>query len=232
VDPIVRDGFLAVQGLECIHKLAYCAELVTLLEAVLGASVFVYPKKPIRLIWPNQSALRHQDFPFFQGSVDALTAWVPLGECPTTMGGLRVLPGSHRLGVLPHSEKGPGLALRGNLPGGWATADFRPGDVVIFHHFLIHDASPNRSDRFRVSVDFRYQPYGDPVCRPGLQPLYQSEGWREVTRHWSSRRWVALPDDPAAVVRKEWVPPAQAHTLELPASRFAGGTRVQKRSRP
>ena len=39
-----------------------------------------------------------------------------------------------------------------------ATAHFHPGDVVIFGMFMMHSTAPNLSDRYRISIDTRYQP--------------------------------------------------------------------------
>jgi len=38
-----------------------------------------------------------------------------------------------------------------------ATAHFQPGDVVIFGLFMMHSSAPNRSHRYRISIDTRYQ---------------------------------------------------------------------------
>ena len=39
-----------------------------------------------------------------------------------------------------------------------ATAHFHPGDVVIFGMFMMHSTAPNLSNRYRISIDTRYQP--------------------------------------------------------------------------
>jgi ectoine hydroxylase-related dioxygenase (phytanoyl-CoA dioxygenase family) len=72
------------------------------------------------------------------------TAWIPLGDCPLELGGLAVLPGSHRT-----SETN----------GVWTSTDYAPGDVLLFGSRTLHRAGENRSgDRLRLSVDFRYVP--------------------------------------------------------------------------
>jgi hypothetical protein len=38
-----------------------------------------------------------------------------------------------------------------------ATAHFEPGDCIIFGLHLLHSSVPNRSNRFRISIDTRYQ---------------------------------------------------------------------------
>ena len=38
-----------------------------------------------------------------------------------------------------------------------ATTHFQPGDVIIFGLYMMHSSAPNRSDRYRISIDTRYQ---------------------------------------------------------------------------
>jgi len=41
------------------------------------------------------------------------------------------------------------------------TSDFEPGDAVIFTSLTVHRGILNRSDRIRLSCDFRYQRVDD-----------------------------------------------------------------------
>lgn len=43
-----------------------------------------------------------------------------------------------------------------------ATAQFEPGDCIIFGLHLLHSSIPNRSNRFRISIDTRYQLASEP----------------------------------------------------------------------
>jgi hypothetical protein len=103
----------------------------------------------------------HQDR-FYVRQTDRLwTVWLPLGDCPTDLGGLAVLPGSHRDGLLEHSGDrdagGAGVEMAG--AAAWASADYRCGDVLMFSCLTLHRALPNASaNRLRVSADFRYVP--------------------------------------------------------------------------
>ncbi|MEM8782009.1 MAG: phytanoyl-CoA dioxygenase family protein [Planctomycetota bacterium] len=48
----------------------------------------------------------------------------------------------------------------------WLTAEcFRPGDILTFRMDLVHGSLDNRSDRFRLSSDTRYQPASHPADR-------------------------------------------------------------------
>lgn len=99
----------------------------------------------------------HQDGHYLRDASSPWTVWVPLVDCPLELGGLALLPGSHRAGLLPHlGEKGE---LGADIPQNarWAHSHYQAGDVVAFSCFTVHRALDNRTkDRLRISVDFRY----------------------------------------------------------------------------
>jgi ectoine hydroxylase-related dioxygenase (phytanoyl-CoA dioxygenase family) len=67
--------------------------------------------------------------------------------------------------VLPGSHLGPPRRPR-LLPAdeaGWATTEFRPGDVLLFHCLTAHAALPNHADGVRISADFRWQAADQPA---------------------------------------------------------------------
>jgi hypothetical protein len=114
---------------------------------------------------PEFTTPPHQDNFFLRGSARMWTAWVPLGHCPPTLGGLAVLPGSHRDGLRSH--EGPREDCRGvAVPSDavWAGSGYRCGDVLLFNALTVHRARPNvTTERLRVSADFRYQPMSEPM---------------------------------------------------------------------
>jgi hypothetical protein len=52
--------------------------------------------------------------------------------------------------------------LREKLGGRWLTAEYEPGDLLIFTRQTIHASLDNQTDRIRISVDTRYQPANEP----------------------------------------------------------------------
>ena len=156
----VRDGiadpsFRAAMASRALSRLAYLDPLRGLIRLILGSSAFSYPVKVLRIVYPEppsrvtRGRYIHQDFAA-SGVQDMLTTWVPLMAIPPQLGGLAVLPGSH-LGP-PRRPR----ILRAD-EAGWATTDYGPGDVLLFHCLTSHAALPNHSDRLRVSADFRWQ---------------------------------------------------------------------------
>jgi hypothetical protein len=123
----------------------------------------------------------HYDFPFFaRGTKNVVTAWTAIGDIPTTQGPLFILENSHRFDDLIEPVKeidyessySPQVQMmddavefarsRGSR---LLTANFEPGDVILFSMTTMHGSFDNCSpdNRTRLSVDVRWQPALEPV---------------------------------------------------------------------
>jgi ectoine hydroxylase-related dioxygenase (phytanoyl-CoA dioxygenase family) len=148
---------------------------------LLGDDVLVHPRRIGRITFPHNTVATtpaHQDHFYIRGTVDTYSCWIPLGECPTTLGGLAVWAGSHKRGFLEHSVSHPGAVGGKGVPveeseAEWHTGDFGLGDALFFHSYTIHKALPNlTADQLRVSTDNRYQRAKDDVDPSSLLPHY------------------------------------------------------------
>jgi ectoine hydroxylase-related dioxygenase (phytanoyl-CoA dioxygenase family) len=81
-----------------------------------------------------------------------------LGDVPSSLGGLAVQPGSQR------SSRVHVRPLNGHERG-WLSADYRAGDVLVFHCLTTHAALPNREPRMRFSAEYRWQLADQPAPR-------------------------------------------------------------------
>lgn len=104
---------------------------------------------------------RHQDGAFNFG-IDFATCWIPLMDIDQTVGGLAVVPGSHKASLYDFPDGMPGKAAP-IAPGKiaeheWRRPDYQVGDLLMFHSMTAHAGLPNFSDRFRLSIDVRYLP--------------------------------------------------------------------------
>jgi ectoine hydroxylase-related dioxygenase (phytanoyl-CoA dioxygenase family) len=155
--------------------------LMGIAARLLGEAVLVHPRRIGRMTFPNNTVATtppHQDFYYIRGSVDTYSCWTPLGDCPISLGGLAIWPGSQKRGYLDHNVHSPGAV------GGcgvevdpaqaiWHTTDFEIGDALFFHSFTIHKALPNlSSDRLRISTDNRYQRPDDQIDPDALKPHF------------------------------------------------------------
>lgn len=191
------DVYHEVYKLEAFHRSAHWPEVLETLEKVIGRPVLPHPQKIARLWFPQYTEHTtpvHQDFVHFQGNFETYTCWAPVGDCPIELGGLAVLPGSHKVNqVLDHHFSLGAGGLRvdpDELEGDWHTTDYEPGDTLIFLALTIHKALPNLTeDRLRVSLDNRYQAIGDPIAEHMLQPHLNRLSpldWEEVYANWES----------------------------------------------
>lgn len=196
------EAYTRVQRLQAFHELAHGTTIVDTVGAVIGADVLVHPRKIFRVSpaeGPQFVTPPHQDYRLIQGTTDVLTAWVPIGPCPDELGGLKVLAGSHRDGLLPargvQATGGVTCDVAPDDPR-WRSTDFEAGDVLLFHSLTVHGAKANRTPALRLSADFRYQDREQPVVDRSLLPHYWPEipSYTELTRGWSSTSSVDAPD--------------------------------------
>ena len=191
------DVYHKVYKLQAFHEIAHCSEVLDLLGRIRGCEMMPQPQKVARLWFPkytDHTTPIHQDFVHFQGSFDTYTCWAPVGDCPTELGPLALVPGSHKVDkVLDHHfSLGAGslAILEEDLGDQWLSNDFEAGDTLIFHSLTAHQALPNLSeDRMRVSLDNRYQAFGIPIAEQMLTPHlsnFADFDWEDVYANWES----------------------------------------------
>ncbi|MEV5963189.1 phytanoyl-CoA dioxygenase family protein [Kribbella sp. NPDC051952] len=160
---------------------AFCTQpaLKGWFEWFLGGDPFLHRRKIIRQTAPGENGIgtatqAHYDLLYLRGGSDqVLSAWIPLGDCPVSRGGLTYLDRSHHR-VLAEEAAGrlkrPAASLTADLPGlaeeydaNWLVTDYAAGDVVIHTAHTIHAALDNVSTEMRLSTDIRYQRADDAI---------------------------------------------------------------------
>lgn len=193
-----------VQKLEALHRSGHWPETLDMIEKVMGRPAMPFPHQVVRLWFPKYTKYTtpiHQDFVHFQGHFNNLTAWAPIGDCPIELGGLAVIPGSHKVGkVLDHHfALGAGglnidvdkeTTTHPEITGSWYTTNYEVGDYLIFPALTIHKALPNvTEDQMRASLDNRYNPVGEPIAEHMLEPHLNNNGeltWEQIYEDWQS----------------------------------------------
>ncbi|MBC7544392.1 MAG: phytanoyl-CoA dioxygenase family protein [Candidatus Sericytochromatia bacterium] len=107
---------------------------------------------------------QHQDWRTGQGSLDAVTVWLPLVDCDRSLGALEVIPGSHRRGLLDTEA----FSYFGKIATAIDDSRFKSmameaGDVLVFSAFLVHRSGTNTSDAIRWSCQFRFNNLAEPT---------------------------------------------------------------------
>ena len=181
-----RDGFVVVRAvaevaplLDALAALPAAGPLVpspplelpaldALAAEVLGGPVEVFGTTfLVKPAGEGLPALWHQDGHPWQerlGGAAAVTAWVALDPATPESGGMRVVPGSHRLPAQPLRPNAEvpslfGAELDPALVDEGAAVDLvlAPGDASLHHPNLVHGSGPNRSDRPRRALAVRYR---------------------------------------------------------------------------
>lgn len=148
------------------YRLAIEPAVLDAVEEVLGPDLLLagslvlckYPRDPAFVAW-------HQDNYYSDLHLTpSLSAWIALRDSTTENGCMRVVPGSHREGVLPHEEKGnannllrQGHEIQVTVNEADAVAVvLRAGEMSLHHAAIIHGSRPNRSDTQRLGFIIRF----------------------------------------------------------------------------
>ncbi len=152
-----------------MYNLLTHPRLLAALESLIGPEIIasstyrIRPKIPgkVRGVVPW-----HQDSGYFEAHCDQhliITCWIPLVDANEQNGCMKILPRSHRRGILTHHTGGNASFLvieDGDLPSdapATITAECPLGGVVLMTNMTPHCSTPNYSQIVRWSVDLRYQ---------------------------------------------------------------------------
>jgi non-haem Fe2+, alpha-ketoglutarate-dependent halogenase len=109
----------------------------------------------------------HQDLTYWGlEPADIVTAWIALSPSTPESGCMRVVPGSHKRDVMPHTETfaAQNLLSRGQEievevdEADAADVVLQPGEMSLHHVKLIHGSKANRADDRRIGFAIRYVP--------------------------------------------------------------------------
>jgi ectoine hydroxylase-related dioxygenase (phytanoyl-CoA dioxygenase family) len=200
-DAVFKPVYDQVFSLPAFHRLPHHPELLHVMKLLVGADLLIHPKPVGRLIFPDFTRAitpAHQDHTAVAGDEETFTAWLPLHDCPTEQGPLRVVDGSHRFGLQPTAGQ-TGCIPPGTERGdGWVGAEIHAGDLLLFSSLTVHEAMPNLSNRIRISLDCRFQSYQRPIHPAAL--VFAGSGrrsWEKTYANWPSDElkyyWTQLP---------------------------------------
>ncbi|MCD9024494.1 phytanoyl-CoA dioxygenase family protein [Cohnella silvisoli] len=137
--------------------------MVAVLSKLIGPNVQLHHSK--MLVKPPEKGAAfplHQDAPYFpHANHSMLAASVHLDDSDEENGCLRVIPGTHKEGQLPHV--GSYYLNHKEYPISMGTlCEAKAGDVLFFNYLTIHGSDVNRSSRPRRNVLFQYRDPSDP----------------------------------------------------------------------
>ncbi len=177
-----------------IYGLLFCPAVLDVAELILGPEIRLYPNYTARPKFTEDAktlVLWHQDAGYTDRGVKAqdqglavsdlrmVNVWTPLVAARPENGCMQFIPGTHKLGVMPHEKREHYLEIAERELGPRlkdavdVIAD--PGDVVLFNNLLFHQGQANTSGKIRWSFDFRYQDARQPTLRPEKGHLARSQ---------------------------------------------------------
>ena len=124
-------------------------------------------------------------------------AWLGLTAATVVNGCLRVVPRSHRRGLIPHEERPDadnlttlGATALAHIAGEHDVV-MHAGEMSLHHPLLLHGSQPNRSPEPRIGVSATYAPAdlpgegirvrgGDVAARPVLLPADDVDAYRRA----------------------------------------------------
>lgn len=149
-----------------LYEIVMNPRILDLVEGILGPNFYVWgshffikePRTPGTVPW-------HQDAYYWPLSpCNTVTAWIAFDDVDEGNGGMKLIPGSHKGGLMKHGQTGDANAtLSLGLADG---SDFSPADAVQFRlkagevslhdDRAIHGSEGNPSDRRRAGLTIRY----------------------------------------------------------------------------
>jgi len=175
VDAFIRDGQpgLLLTGMRSI---THHADVKALLEGRALARIFralfggkipaTFDSKWVRVMGHGEFTDEHTDYYRFHGNAqDMFTCWMALGDYNVKQGTLAICEGSHLLEGYTAESYNPETKVelppdyaKFNESATWRSTAFQAGDIVIFDIRTIHASTANTTNRFRISMDTRWQP--------------------------------------------------------------------------
>lgn len=141
-------------------------------EKLMGGPVMTMDKRWLRAMACGGSNFFHYDSAYVgRGTLNRYTMWSALSDIGLENGPLAICLGSHKderlkatygladmdLDLIdPVFSKDP-REMGEKFGFTLATAHFQPGDALLFGLHLLHSSVPNRTNRYRISIDTRYQ---------------------------------------------------------------------------
>ncbi|MDJ1014964.1 MAG: phytanoyl-CoA dioxygenase family protein [Paracoccaceae bacterium] len=191
------------------YEMATDPKVLDIIEALIGPDILLNdatfiieePRTDAFVSW-------HQDLTFWGLSDDAqVTLWLALSPATADSGCMRMVPGSHKMGVLDHAtgEDADNVLMQSQTvqdvdEAAAVMCPLRPGEASFHHGWTLHASMPNHSDDRRIGLNVQYVA---PHVRQTKHDLDSAMLVRGEDRHGHFRTDTpaTVDFDPAAVAR-------------------------------
>lgn len=175
-----------------LRKMLFSETMADICRATLGDDAyFFYDQYVVKGASEGMPFSWHQDSGYVVGNggpadhAPYLTCWCPLDDATIENGTVRLVPGSHRDGLLPHVRDAATNDLAVAVAEGEGVAvEVAAGSVVAFSSLTLHATGANRTDRPRRVYLAQYT--AEAMLNPGTRQLRRNaiaflEQGRQVT---------------------------------------------------
>lgn len=146
-------------------EIATHPKILDVVEALIGPDILLYDVEYI-VKEPHTAAhvSWHQDLTYWGLSGDAqVSLWLALSPATAQSGCMRMLPGSHKEGMVAHeaTDDAANVLLQGQTATGVdetgaVMCPLRPGQASFHHGWTLHASMPNVSDDRRIGLNAQY----------------------------------------------------------------------------
>lgn len=159
-----------------LRRIVFSAAMAEVCRATLGDTAYFFfdqyvvkgPEGGLPFSW-------HQDSGYVVGNggpadhAPYLTCWCPLDDATEENGTVRLIPGSHRSGIIQHERKAGSNDLAVMPESEGVLVEAKAGDVVAFSSLTLHATGANRSSAPRRVYLAQYTP--EAMLNPGTRQL-------------------------------------------------------------
>jgi hypothetical protein len=156
-----------VKGRDELVGFAQHPELLDIVEQIIGPDLILWGSQVFSKPAGDGMAIPwHQDGQYWpMRPLATVTVWIAVDAATTENGCLRVIPGTHESGLMPHESTDQlGLALNQGVAKGVLDEreaidiELEPGQISLHHAMLVHGSNANRSAKRRCGYAIRYMP--------------------------------------------------------------------------
>ena len=150
----------------CLDELVRLPAILDAVESLLGPDILVWTSSIFAKTAASPDYVSwHQDMAYWGlEPPEIVTAWVALTDSRPDNGCMRVVPGTHKHDIVPHSDT---FAANNMLSRGQEVAvevdeaaavdiELSPGEMSFHHAKIVHGSHANASSRARIGFAIRY----------------------------------------------------------------------------
>lgn len=164
---IKKSDDTGVKGNETLLEFIRHTDILDIVEQIIGPDIIMWGSQVFSKPAGDGMAIPwHQDGQYWpMRPLETVTVWVAVDPATRENGCLRVIPGTHTAGLMPHtSTDEKGLALNQGVVQGAFDEDeavdieLEAGQISLHHAMLVHGSNANTSAKRRCGYAIRYMP--------------------------------------------------------------------------